>query len=294
MKRLSPGLYTREQLAVLGTSYFEIEAVNQTLLKTIGKSPLHYVHRRTSDQPTTAPMRLGSAAHTAVLEPDRFMLDFAVYTHPDPEKKTRRAGNDYTEFCAANAHRTILVPKEYEAAQRISRAVRGSKLAMRYLRAGTPEVTMVWADARTSVLCKARIDWLSTSVADVMAELKTAADVGEWSFSSAFAKREYDVQTAFYADGYKALTGRELYSKCIAVESTEPHDVVVYDLAEVVDVGRELYAGYLDRLIECTRANQWPGQGTQEITLHLPRWRDPEDNELADLDLELGEAAEHG
>jgi hypothetical protein len=146
----------------------------------------------------------------------------------------------------------------------------------------------VWRDKETQILCKARLDFISHAVADVMTELKTAVDVAPWSFERAFAKRSYDVQTAFYCSGYETITGRPLYPKCIAIENTEPHDIVVYDLNEVTDVGRELYREMMATLADCRKSGLWLGQHPlHEVTLHLPKWRDPEDqDDLADIGVE--------
>lgn len=282
-----PGLYRRDEI-----DYEAINAVNQSTLKRIAKSPLHYQHRLEHELPSTVPMRLGSVAHTAILEPDRLARDYAVW-NPDGKKPDFR-GKDFEEFAAlaVMSGKRVIKPAEIEAAHRMAAAVQRNQLARRYLARGQAEPILVWIDEATGIACKARLDWISTSVADVMAELKTAADVAPFAFESAFARNGYDVQTAFYCDGYKAATGRELYPKCIAVESSAPHDVIVYDLAEVVDVGRELYREMLATLAECRRTGLWLGQSpTSERTLRLPRWRDPAEadaNTLDDLGLEVG------
>lgn len=281
---MEPGIYRRGEV-----DYGAIEAVNQSTLKAIARSPLHYQHLLEHGRTATDTMRLGSVAHTAVLEPERLERDYAVWTG-EGGKTDRFAGKAYEAFCAANADRTIIKQGDLDAALRIQRAVRAHKPAQRYLARGQAELTLVWRDKRTGILCKGRLDWLSSAVADVMVDLKTARDVSQWSFEAAFAKREYDVQTAFYADGYETITGRALYGKCIAVENVEPHDVVVYDLAEVIDTGREIYREYLATLAECRASGSWPGQcPSAERVLHLPKWRDmseDEDSDLTALDLE--------
>lgn len=277
-----PGIYASHKFA-----YAEIDAVNQSTLKRIGKSPLHYQHIVAHGTEETEPMRLGNVAHCVLLEPENFPQKFEIWA-PEGKKDDFR-GNDFTAFEARATllGRTVIKQRERDAADRIRMAIHGHKPAQRYLAKGRAELTMVWRDKATGVLCKARIDWLSESVADVMCEFKTARDVSPWAFEAAFARREYDVQTAFYCDGYEAITGRALYGKCIAVENVEPHDVIVYDLAEVIDVGREIYRENLARLIDCRRNDYWPGQEpTQERTLRLPRWRDPEDETLDGLGLE--------
>lgn len=280
---IEPGIYPSSAV-----EYDKIDAVNQSTLKLMGKSPLHYRHVLQHGVDETEPMRLGNVAHCVLLEHANFYRKFAVWA-PDGKKDDFR-GKDYEVF-AAHAQiegRSVIKQREVDAAMRIREAIYGCQLASRYMRKGKAELILVWRDKRTGLLCKARIDWLSESVPDVMCEFKTARDVSPWAFESAFARRGYDIQTAFYCDGYEAITGRALYAKCITVENVEPHDVIVYDLTEVVDCGRDLYREMLDRVAECRASNQWPGQSpTQERTLRLPKWRDPEEqNSLDDLGLE--------
>lgn len=281
-----PGIYRGLELE----EYAAIPAVNQSTLKAIGKSPLHYRHRLDAGLAATPPMRLGAIAHCACLEPDALGSRYAVYEPPDG-KPDRFAGKHYDAFVEAEAvlGRTVIKQRELDAALRIRSALVASKPAARYLARGEAEVVLVWHDAATQILCKARIDWLSLSVPDVLVELKTARDTGPWLFSTAFARAGYDVQTAFYHDGYHALVGREPGDKCIAIENVEPHDTVVYDLAEVVDTGREIYRGYLARLLECRKSGKWLGQcATDEQILRLPKWRDPSGDDEADVFAELG------
>ncbi len=273
---MEPGIYPRDSV-----DYDRIDAVNQSTLKLIAKSPLHYRHALERPRVATDTMRLGSLTHTLLFEPHHFARDYVVWDK-------RRQGKAWEAFEAAAGSRTIVRPCDLEDAHGMIEAIRRSKLAQRYLRSGLREPVLVWRDKVTGILCKARLDFVSDAVADVMVELKTAVDVAPWSFERAFAKRDYDVQTAFYADGYETITGRPLFGKCVAVENAPPYDVVVYDLNEVIDTGRELYREMLDKLAECRRSGVWLGQHPlHELTLRLPKWRDPdEQDDLSEIGLE--------
>lgn len=283
-----PGIYTRGEISL--EEYDAIPAVNQSTLKAIAKSPLHYRHRVDHGLATTPPMRLGALAHCAVLEYDRLSSRYRVYE--PPEGKTERfSGKAYESFVEAERAigREVIKQRELDAAIRIRNAVNADKLATRYLKRGVAEVVLIWSDVATGILCKARLDWLSLSVPDVIVEFKTARDVGPWAFSAAFARAGYDVQASFYHDGYLACTGRAPGGKCIAIENVEPHDTVVYDCNEVIDTGREIYRDYLEKLAACRRDEVWPGQGGDaEQILRLPKWRDPSFDDGADPFADLG------
>lgn len=283
-----PGLYVRGEISL--EDYDAIPAVNQSTLKAIAKSPLHYRHRVDHEQKATPPMRLGAIAHCAVLEYDKLDVRYKVYEPPEG-KTDRFAGKAFDAFVEIEKAfgREVIKQRELDNAIEMRKAVQRNKLAGRYLKRGIAEVVMIWNDTASGVLCKARLDWLSVSVPDVIVELKTARDVGPWAFSAAFARAGYDVQAAFYHDGYTACTGRAPGGKCVAIENVEPHDCVVYDYNEVIDTGREIYRDYLDKLVACRRDGAWPGQGGDvELTLRLPKWRDPSLDDSADPFAELG------
>lgn len=279
---LEPGFYQRDFAA-----YREIEAVNQSALLPIAISPLHYRAGLVAERKVSKPMRLGDVAHCAVLEADQLGKRYAVWLREDG-KKAVFAGKDFEAFKSeAEQHgKRVIKQDELDTAMAVAASIRRNALAQRYLRRGSPEASMVWRDKETGLLCKGRLDWLSESVADVGVELKTSGSVSPRVFQQRFAQAQYDVQAAFYADGYEALTSRTLHMKCVAVESGPPHDVVVYDLAEAIDTGRVIYRELLNKLAECQRTNQWPGQCDTEQTLQLPRWRDPWDDESADDELD--------
>lgn len=284
---VAPGIYKRGEV-----TYDAIDAVNFSTLKHLARSAKHYRHVVDAGGiDPTAPMRLGTAAHVATLEPGRFAREYAAV--PDEGGKAPRRGTKAWEaFAAANDGRELLKQGEYDAAVAMRDAVRADALAMRYLIRGEPEVTLVWHDRETGILCKGRIDWLSTSVADIVVELKTAADVSPSKFQAAYARMLYHGQAAFYTDALETLTGRPAYHKCVAVESKAPHDVVVYDvIGEPLEAGTELYRDLLKQLAECRERDEWCGHGKgAEVTLRLPAWAVANDDDLSDLGLTFDES----
>lgn len=267
--------------------YAALDAVNFSTLKFMSFSPLHY--RFACDHPrlATAPMKLGTAAHMAILEPARFAREYAVYESAEGETP-RRGTKAWEAFAAANADREILKPADFDAVLRMRDAVRRNAKALRYLRQGDAEQTLVWQDQETGVWLKSRLDWISQSVPCVICDLKTARDVRPWAFQSAYARMNYHAQAAMYGDGLEAIMGRATYHKCITVENSEPHDVVVYDvIGEPLEQGREAYRGWLKQLVECREKDEWPGLSPgAELSLRLPAWAVPDESDLDDLGLE--------
>jgi hypothetical protein len=274
-----PGIYRRGQV-----DYDAIDAVNFSTLKYLAESPLHYAYRLEQPVKSTPAMELGTAVHMAILEPKRFDCEYAIY------RGKTRAGDKWKEFVEAHGDQEILKVDEHEAVLAMRTAAHQDKLAARYLGMGEPEVTLVWVDKPSGILCKGRLDFLSASVPDVCVDIKTTSSVAPGLFQTNYAKLHYHVQAAFYGDGYETLTGRPLYHKCVCIETKAPHDVVVYNvIGDVLEHGRATYRELLERLVQCRETKEWPGYGAgTELTLRLPAWAVRDDsNDIGDLGLEL-------
>src|SRR3954468_23785885 len=97
MTEVGPGLYLRGQI-----DYAAVKAVNFSTLKEMAVSPKRYRHRLKTPRQATRSMDLGTAAHTAILEPNRFMLDYALF------EGKRRAGKEWKAFEAASGGKQIV------------------------------------------------------------------------------------------------------------------------------------------------------------------------------------------
>ncbi len=273
---VEPGLYQRGEL-----QYHRIAGHNFSSLKWVDRSLKHYRYRLTNPPETKLWMHRGTAAHTAALEPDRFLSDYAMFTG-----KTRR-GKAWDAFVAENPGKQILKRDEYLLAMAVRDAVRADELAGAYLRDGFPEVTIVWLDKETGLLCRCRADWLAKG--DYLVDLKGSGDIRPRWFGRTGGRLMYHAQAAFYHDGYEAVTGRAPSCRLLAVEPTGPHDVVVYRvLDEHLDAGRQRYREWLVAVAEAERTNRWPGISRGfEQDFQLPPWEVEDENELESLGLEI-------
>jgi hypothetical protein len=266
--------------------YAELDGVNISTLKELRRSAKRYQYRLRNRSEPTASMEFGTATHVAILEPERFLREFALWQSEGDDGKTRqRRGKAWDAFKAANDGKTIIRDAEYDEAIVLSRAVRDDPLAMKYLAMGRHEVAASWTDAHTGVSCKGRVDWLTkVDGASVIVDVKTTRCVEPWSFSKDVAKFGYHLQCAFYADGFEAATGVAPEFRVVAVESDAPYDVVVYRVPpDVLDIGRDEYRRLLEILVDCRQRDYWPGVGDGvEQDLALPAWAVPDDSDSLD------------
>jgi hypothetical protein len=252
--------------------YVAIGRVNFSTLKEMRKSPKHYLFAVENSRKDTKRLALGRATHTAILEPDNFAVEYAVW------RGKRRQGGDWDAFCAANKDRTIVNLAEYAAALGMRDSVRAHPTAGPLLRSGLPEQTLLWTDPETGIECKCRPDWLATA-AGCFVDLKTTADGDRDRFGALSARYGYHIQSAFYRRGLLAH-GLDLPPKIVAVEAAEPYDVAVFAVDEdALYAGDETVGELLRRVAECRASGKWPGRYEVEERLALPSWAFPDEDD---------------
>lgn len=245
--------------------YIAIEDEHATGLKDLLVSPRLYMARKERPREDADTLRVGRAAHTAVLEPHRFLLDYALW----PDENGKRFGKKWDAFVAMHPNKTILREKQYETARQIADAVRSHKVARKLLNeAGKNELTIRFNYRGVSI--KSRIDRLCSALTD----LKTTRNPDFRAFGASAARFAYPMQLATYQIAVRELTGEAPPVKLIAAQNCDPFDVVVYDLGEdVLQVGRAQLDTAIDTLLRCQETNNWPGiKPDEEAPLVLPAW----------------------
>jgi hypothetical protein len=267
--------------------YRAIPALNISRLKEMRKSPRHYRYACDSPDLPSPAMVLGTAAHCATLEPERFSRDYVIWSRfTAAGRMAPRSGKEWDAFVAEHEGRAVLTGPEAAAALVMADSVRRDPVAAKYLASGDPEVTMEWSIGERK--CKGRADWLTEIDGEsVVVGLKTTRDVRHFAFASSAARLGYHMQWSWYFDGYREITGRTPRMVEIAVESDPPHAVVVYVITEdILDQGRDDYLALLERLEFCERSGEWPGPAETEMILSLQSWVYGTDDNVADLGLE--------
>ena len=248
--------------------YHSMPGISITRLKTLGRSPKHYIHELKNPRKTD-PMTLGTAAHCAVLEPHLYDERFAVWARmSDNGNQCPRRGQYWDAFVQENLDKEILTVEQHELARAIGKAVRSDPIAMKYLSFGEPEVTLQHGDRR------GRADWITKLEGKpFVVGLKTARDCRPMIFGSAAARLGYPLQWAWYFDLYESITGSEPVMIEIVVESAPPHAVVTYIIPEdAILQGRDEYERLLEVLARCESTGEWPGPAECEQVLSLPSW----------------------
>jgi hypothetical protein len=239
--------------------------INCSGLKLINKSPLHY--RSGLDQPKeeTRAMLIGSAVHTATLEPHLFDQQYAIM----PEGLDRRTKEGKAAFAdLEQSGKIILSHDDYRDVCRIAISVQDHETASLFLKDGHAEVS-IFTEIE-GIPAKCRLDWLRPGV---ICDLKTTDDASPSGFARSCANYGYDMQAAWYLDCAEAAGISIDAFVFIVVEKSAPYAVGLYELdAASLQVGRTKYQRALSLYRHCTDTGEWPGYSPEIISIQLPAW----------------------
>lgn len=261
-----PGLHPD----VPAEEYHAWPAASQTLLKVMrDRSPAHAREQMMNPKPPTPAMMLGTAVHTAVLQPDVFAREFMQI--PDINRRTKAGREKWAQLVNYVGEEYLLRPDDYDLCLRIRDAVHAHPIASRLI-VGDTEQSVVWRDQHTGVLCKGRFDVLNTRVG-ALVDLKTTRDASARSFTRDIYNFGYYLQAAHYLAGAYAHGVELRYSTIIAVEREAPFCVAVYHIRdEAVAAGEGELHELLKRWAECETSGHWPGYPEQATEISLPPW----------------------
>ena len=267
---MSPKLTYHPDLS--NSDYHALDAVSPSRLKLLGRSPLHFYDRYLAPdrepQETTPAMQLGTALHTAVLEPDLWSSTVAVPKQKwDRRKPADKAAAEAFELEAAG--KIVLSSDDAARALAMAAAVRAHPAARLILAMdGAREASYTWSDEKLWLACKGRPDFHTLDRRFVV-DVKSTADASRDPFSKSIANFDYHVQTAWNLDAL----GAEIFLT-IAVESARPYAVAVYPASpELIEAGRRRIRSAMETLADCIASGKWPGYGDQiQEAIDLPHW----------------------
>jgi exodeoxyribonuclease VIII len=253
-------------------AYHALKAVSPSQIKVLGKSPLHYFDQFLADDREkklpTAAMQLGTALHTAALEPELWDATIAVPPHTF-DRRTKVGKELAAAFKAENAGKLVLSPEDADQVRRMADAVRKHPAARFLLELpGRREPSYTWTDPATGLACKTRPDWHSED-RRIVVDVKTTSDASRAEFSRSIVNFDYHVQAAWNQD---ALGAEQFIT--IAVENVRPYAVAVYPASgAMVAAGRRRIEAAMTLLAECHTEGRWPGYGDLvQQPIELPGW----------------------
>ena len=264
-----PGIYP-------GLSYLEydrIPAMRNSVLSKFSRMPPAKARYEMLHPIDSAAFRTGDALHCAILEPERFAAQFVK--QPRFDMRTNRGKADYAEWIAEHPTHSPLKADEYDQAIGMRDSVWSHPLASQLLKSvGKNELAIVWRDEKTGILCKARIDRI-TSHRDwtIVVDVKTTKSASDHSFSGAMEEYGYAQQAGMYLDGLSAIDKRDRRWVFLAVEKAPPYLVRLLEPEDHdIEEGRRRFHAALQTYHECDESGEWPGYAVGLDPINLPPW----------------------
>jgi len=276
-----PGIYSGVPFDV----YVSINALNHSSLKKIAQSPAHYLWatQHPEENKETDSKRLGTAEHCLLLEPDRFERD--VIPGPINPKTGRAYSGDtqaFAKYVDENPGKIIVSDEEMSRLRGMAASAMAHPLAGKILSApGDNEITMIWQDEQTGLVCKGRVDARRPELG-LRVDIKTCEDGSEPGMARAMVNYGYETAAAFYARGAEALGIAGETHVLLCIESAGPFAIGVYRVAdETFKIGAQRVSEWMATLKKCMDTNHWPAYSDRIVDLEAPgfyltRWSNGE------------------
>jgi hypothetical protein len=262
--------------------YHAAPGASASRLKLLKRSAAHMKYAMDNPQEPTPAMIIGSATHSAILEPDLFVKEWGRI--PEGDGRSKAVKEAKAELIVQYGAGQILKPDVYDNILAMRDSVFGNALALDLLDDADTETSHYWneyvGDSLSNgrdVKCKARIDALpreDSLWSNCVVDIKTITDGSAKEFQRSVYNFSYHIQAQHYMTA--AERGRFIF---IVVERDAPHCVAIYELDDDA-----LKLGYEDRefllgqwaLCEAEEAaggpDAWPGFPIEIQELSLPGW----------------------
>jgi exodeoxyribonuclease VIII len=274
-KALEPGLYR----GIDFDTYAEWPAVNASILNGFSRTPAHVYYEMThGGKKRTPSLDLGWYVHLAILEPERFEAE--VIVPPKLDKRTKVGKAEWAKFEAANAGKLFVDAATHEKVTAMAESMRAHETAREFFSGkGQNEISIVWEDGATGLLCKARIDRVSTiGEWPIVGDVKSARNASRREFERSIHLYGYAVQAVHYLAGLETLypiPDGAPFRRFVffVVESEPPYCCACYELDDIaLQEGELLRRKYLRAWKECTESGSWPGYAQGIDYASLPPW----------------------
>ena len=281
-----PGIFT----GVPEEDYHAKDACSQSGLKLFDKCPAAYKWRAEHDDEPTSAMKKGAATHALILEPDIYKEKYVTADQCEAEtnagNRCSRGGKylqDGKWKCTTHADkdadndegRMILSAKEHEECGYMRKSIWEHPAASKLLSMEAyTELTCLWIDEDTGLLCKSRIDRYIPSMR-LAIDVKTTRDASpdERGFAREIANRKMYWQAAFYPAGLHengVATDRWIW---IAVENSPPYVAATYEADPVdIDAGWTELRPVMEKFAEAKESGVYPGYSERVEKISMPYW----------------------
>lgn len=256
--------------------YRSASGVNQSSLHPMALSPAHYKHAlENQDRKVTPEMALGLLAEDMIFYPDK--NDRTQFAFAPEDLDLRRKADREWAAEQEKAGKTIIKKDIRDRAEGVFKAAYADEHSRKLLETCADRQVAWFADYST-VPTKGLVDMDPGPAYSFLCDLKVVSPgfalPSKWQ--RLVGERNYDVQAAFYLDGYNKAAGTDKTAFIqLVIESEPPHVVTRFQFSpELIGIGRMKYTSWMATLIDCQRRGVWPGYNTSEkfITVQPTSW----------------------
>ena len=209
--------------------YHSHKSISASGLKEIWKkSVYHFLNRKFKETPA---MKLGTAVHQMLLEPEDF--DDIYYVIDKIDKRTKAGKEAYSNQIELAKNKIVLESDMFYIIKEIVKSFNKNKLAKQYTRG---EMELSHYTKFNGIYVRVRPDCIN-KMANYISDVKTCQDNSPEGFKRDVYKWGYHLQAAFYMD----VCGIDNF-KFIAVTTTYPYTCEVHTLDDdTLEFGRNAY-----------------------------------------------------
>lgn len=216
-----PGIYPDIPFVLYNNSPEYKDYIRSHQLPALLKSAAHYRAHIENKRSETDAMKFGRAAHLWILQNGG---DGQLIVGP----KCSKGSNRWQYFEIKNYPKSCVTPDEMNTLDGM-KAVFENNLYMKSLMNNARiENTVFWKDSIfKNIKCRARIDIMKDDIL-IVADYKTTEDASHDKFYWDSLRYGYDMQSAWYPRGMKAITDKDYRFIFIVQEKKPPYSIAIY------------------------------------------------------------------
>lgn len=243
-------------LNITEEEYRSLPHLNASKFKAFYKSPFHFTKQESPEE--TEEMRVGTAVHALLLEPNTYSSKFA-YAPLGLDRRKTEDKQKYAEFVAASAGKVVLKGESREIVEGCVNAISMHPTAVKIMRKCDTEQVIV-ADLVEGVTCKGKLDLMCVPCG-VLADIKTTGRSADHkAFTYEVEDRLYWLQAGFYGLLAEAMYQKEFKFSFIVVEKEPPFGVAVHAFSpELMKQCKDKVRLLLTEYSHCQTHNAWRG-----------------------------------
>lgn len=258
--------------------YLNSNGISKSTIKDFNSepTPAHYI---TKPENNTPAMSMGTAIHTAVLEPHLLDSEVSVIPREVLSKSGSKAGGAWKAWKEEQKGKVCISISEKNDIDNILTELHEkpeNKEALELVTAPGPvETSFFWNNEYTcGAMAKCRPDKLSES--GIITDLKTTGrgNADYEAFSRVVSLLKYNWSAAWTMNGVTELTGvNHTIYKFVVIEIEAPYGIIIYEATpEQLALAWKQIQDNVPELVKCMENNNWPCYPDGTFDLPFRQW----------------------